>query len=383
MTQRYPVISQISLVTPLGDDPDQVCERLEHGDCALRQLREYPGRERNFMAAPMDDLPAVEDEVPSRFYHLCDRAIRKLGDLPPVDVFILATTKGPIDILEQATLQPSVDEAELMGKLAAPTWLAWFERYPFLRGARKLYINAACASSTMALVNLALDIAAGRVRRGLVLGVDIFSLFVQRGFISLNAVSASRPRPFDRDRDGLALGECAAAALLSSPEHAPTDPIARILAGACANDASHVTAPDREASGLIKTLQLLFETAAIFPAAIRAIHAHGTATVFNDIMELKAFNHVFGDKLPPICSIKGALGHTLGAAGILEAILAVLSTGRGRVFPTLGCDRPEELARDRVQPRVQSIEPGPVITCNSGFGGINAGLILQPLEVCS
>ena len=107
--------------------------------------------------------------------------------------------------------------------------------------------------------------------------------------------------------------------------------------------------------------------------------AHGTGTVYNDLMELTAFSEVFGRRLP-IHSVKGALGHTLGAAGGIETALALQSLAAGWLPPTCGCSEPEAAAEGQVSSRAVPLPGETLLTTNSGFGGINAALLLEKGE---
>jgi 3-oxoacyl-[acyl-carrier-protein] synthase II len=113
---------------------------------------------------------------------------------------------------------------------------------------------------------------------------------------------------------------------------------------------------------------------------IAAINAHGTATVFNDAMELTAFNSLFGENLPPLHGVKGSLGHCLGAAGGIEAVVAGYALQRQKIPGTVGCGQPEEAGQGKIRAAGQNICGDYLLSTNSGFGGINAALILQGVQ---
>jgi 3-oxoacyl-(acyl-carrier-protein) synthase len=142
-----------------------------------------------------------------------------------------------------------------------------------------------------------------------------------------------------------------------------------------AGDAHHITAPARDGSGLIQATRAALRMAGIAPEAVAAISAHGTGTVYNDAMELTAFRELFGARPVPLHSVKGALGHTLGAAGGIETALALKSLATGMVPPTAGCAESE--AEAQVGNRAVSFAGDLMLATNSGFGGINAALIMQ------
>ena len=144
-----------------------------------------------------------------------------------------------------------------------------------------------------------------------------------------------------------------------------------------ANDAHHVTAPARDGCGLILACRSAFKQAGIDPYQIAAINAHGTGTVYNDAMELAAFNELFGENLPPLHGLKGSLGHCLGAAGGLETVVAVHSLQSQKIPGTVGCLQPEVAGQGMVSAACQEISGDYLLCTNSGFGGVNSALVLQ------
>jgi 3-oxoacyl-[acyl-carrier-protein] synthase II len=153
-------------------------------------------------------------------------------------------------------------------------------------------------------------------------------------------------------------------------------PLATVAGWGVANDAHHVTAPSRDGCGLIQAVRQALERAALPPAAVAAVSAHGTGTVYNDAMELTAFAAIFGERRLPIHSVKGAIGHTLGAAGGIEVALGARMLAAQLVPPTVGCGEPEAAAEGQVSDRAVPFSGEWLLTTNSGFGGINAALLL-------
>jgi 3-oxoacyl-[acyl-carrier-protein] synthase II len=241
-------------------------------------------------------------------------------------------------------------------------------------------VNSACASSTMAVARAAAMIGSGRADAVIVVCVDLVSEFVFSGFSSLQALDPAGCRPFDRNRNGLSLGEGGAALLMMSAEKARREGvrgIGSVVGWGAANDAAHVTAPARDGRGLIQSVRLALGKASIGPDDIAAINAHGTGTVYNDEMEVTAFEAVFGSRRIPLNSIKGAIGHTLGAAGGIEVAVGVRSLADGTLPPTAGFAEPMELRGFPVSPFPQPIDGAYLLSTNSGFGGINAALVLK------
>jgi 3-oxoacyl-[acyl-carrier-protein] synthase II len=212
-----------------------------------------------------------------------------------------------------------------------------------------------------------------------VCGLDLVSEFVFSGFSALHALAASDCRPFDTGRDGLLLGEGAACLLLMSERRRRQTKrcsLGRIVGWGVASDAHHITAPSRTGEGLILAIRQGLDHAGLMPAEVAAVNAHGTGSVYNDAMELAAFGTVF-DPLPPFHSIKGATGHTMGACGAVEAVVGLRSLEHQCIPPTVGLRTPELAGAARLSPQVQSISGDYLLTTNSGFGGVNACLVLQ------
>lgn len=244
------------------------------------------------------------------------------------------------------------------------------------QAAPRLTVSAACASGTVALIQAEQMIARGEAEQVLVVGIDILSRFVLAGFAQLQALATGPCRPFDRERDGLCLGEGIGLMLLADKELARGQgrPILATIGGwGIACDASHITAPCRRASGLSAALRQATKDTT---RPVGAINAHGTGTLYNDAMELTAFKNIWGQSPPPFHSVKGAIGHCLGAAGVIEACLAMTALQTGVIPATVGLREPESCA-GQVGGQGQALTAPAILTCNSGFGGINAALLLN------
>ncbi len=189
-------------------------------------------------------------------------------------------------------------------------------------------------------------------------------------------------RPFDVDRDGFVLGEGAAFLVLERLDRAVARG-ARIygqVAGYGRNaDAYHITAPSPGGVGAAECMRLALADAGIDPSEVSHVNAHGTSTPLNDAAEAEAVLKVFGDTPPPVTSVKGAMGHLIGAAGAVEAVASFLAMRDGKVPPTANHQRTEdELRIDVVAGSPRDIAAGPAVSNSFGFGGHNASLVLVP-----
>jgi 3-oxoacyl-[acyl-carrier-protein] synthase-1 len=246
--------------------------------------------------------------------------------------------------------------------------------YLGLRGPA-MVISTACSSSAKAFTTAARFIAAGYCDAAVVGGVDSLCQTILYGFASLELMSPSPCRPCDEDRDGLSLGESAGFALLEKAE-LKTQPGAVALLGygeSC--DGYHMSHPHPEGAGAIKAMQGALARSGLKPADIDYINLHGTATRANDSIEGKAVSSLFGPSTP-CSSTKGWTGHTLGAAGIMGAVIAALCLTRSFVPGTLNTTRVDPGLRCRVLLGNQEQPIQRVLSNTFGFGGNNCSLIL-------
>ena len=236
----------------------------------------------------------------------------------------------------------------------------------------------ACASGTAA-IGLGLEwIRADLCDAVVAGGFDALSELVYHGFANLRALDPERPRPFDMDRAGLCVGEGAGLVLLEADASPDAGPI--LCGQGHSADANHLTGPDPTGAGVARAVTAALAEAGLKPEQIDFVSAHGTATVFNDLMEAKALATVFGARAAreiPVHSIKGAVGHTMGAAGALEAVVCARILATGLAPPTAGLRNLDP----RIGLRVVAGEPlagsfRRVLSTSSGFGGVNAALVL-------
>jgi 3-oxoacyl-[acyl-carrier-protein] synthase II len=204
-------------------------------------------------------------------------------------------------------------------------------------------------------------------------------------FGNMTALSTSgHSRPFDRRRDGFVIAEGGGALVLEELGHAVSRGAhlyAELLGAASTADAYHITAPAPGGEGAVACMELALADAGIGAAEVAQINAHGTSTPLNDLAEAEAIEKVFGRPGPPVTSIKGVTGHSLGAAGALEAIASVLSIEGGLIPPTAGLEEQDpEIHLDIVTGAARAFTPGPVLSNSFGFGGHNGCLVFGPVS---
>ncbi len=251
-------------------------------------------------------------------------------------------------------------------------------------GGARVGVSVACASGAIAIAMGAQMIRDGRARVALAGGSDALCATTLAGFNALQALDTQACRPFCETRAGLNIGEAAAAVLLEDLEHARARGagVLGVLSGwAFNNDAYHSTAPDAEGRGLASCITLALAAADVATDRVGYVNAHGTGTALNDVAELQAYERAFaGRSRPvPVSSTKGHFGHTLGAAGAIEAIVALQAVRHGLVFPTMRLRKPLESKHvDFVRDRTRNEEVQTAISVSAGFGGSNACLVFEP-----
>ncbi len=243
--------------------------------------------------------------------------------------------------------------------------------------------STACSSSAISIAMGLGWIRSGRADVVVAGGTDALCRMTYSGFHALQAMAPEPCRPFDRDRAGLTLGEGAAALVLEDEEHARArgaSVLAFVRGAGLSCDATHPTAPHEDGRGARQALEGALADAGLGPDAIDYVNAHGTGTPQNDACEARALHAVFGDRAaePPVSSTKGLLGHTLGAAGAIEAVATILALRGGFVPPTVGLENPDpECALDLVRGPARALRLERAASNSYGFGGNNCSLVLE------
>lgn len=252
--------------------------------------------------------------------------------------------------------------------------VADFTRRYFNLTGPAVVVSSACSSSAKVFSSARRMLAAGLIDAAVVGGVDSLCLTTLYGFNSLGLISEQACRPFDADRNGISIGEAAAFALLErAPEHLAADAVLLLGIGE-SSDAYHMSSPHPQGLGARMAMQDALHMAALKPSDIDYINLHGTATQSNDAAEGKAVADLFGSETP-CSSTKGATGHTLGAAGGIEAVICALTLQHGLLpagLNTLHLD-PSLKLNYLLKNQTQPVEH--VLSNSFGFGGTNCSLI--------
>ena len=343
------------VVTPVGCSPAEAFRAVREGRTALRLHQGFPEpwfaslleRKGNAGAGFFEDIA-----VQAARLALQEAGIPSSGDRT---FLVLSSIKGKVEAIGKEDVSLAASARAIAEKLGVQT--------------RPVVVSNACISGLAALVQGMRMIRSGLADHVIVVGAEVQSPFIVTGFQSLKALSLNACRPFDEERDGLNLGE-AAAALVLSKEPGRWE----LVEGAIRNDANHISGPSRTGEGSYNALR------AVLPHCRREelafVNVHGTATRYNDEMESIAIERA-GLLDVPVNALKGIFGHTMGAAGILESIVSMEACDAGVVLPTkgfstLGVSRPVKVSAEEEACRGREF-----IKLLSGFGGVNGALLFR------
>ena len=358
-----------SIVSPLGSTTEENFHHVTLGYSGIKPISSGVAGQEMVLAAVVEGFN--NDADLTHFENICVQALNELFRQTPIDaaktLLILSTTKGNIDLLEKGQSDHPRIHLPATGQFLQ-------KRFGF---AKHLVISNACISGSLAIIAARRFIDGGLYEHVVVAGADVLSNFVISGFQSLLALSNEPCRPFDENRKGINLGEGAGAILLTSrPEDFASSVPVRVCGTSSSNDANHISGPSRTGDELAAAVNNALHDAQINKEDVDFISAHGTATLYNDEMEAKAFD-LCGLNETPLHSLKGYYGHTLGAAGVIETIIGIQSLRTGVLIPCLGYDISGVSRELNVIKRKQHIELNTFLKTSSGFGGCNAAILLQ------
>ena len=326
-------------------------------------------------------------------------------------IFILSTTKGNVEFLDMRQLDVrqldvrqldvrcgiqknlKISKSQISKSQISKSQIYLWHTAELIANFFKnpntpIVVSNACISGAAAQIVAMRELQSGNYDYAVVVGVDFLSKFIISGFQSFKALSPELCRPFDKDRCGLNLGEAAATLIMNNEQLIMNNGV-RLVAGAVRNDATHISAPSRTGEGCYRTLNhILNNPKSQIPnpksqnlkSQIAFINAHGTATPYNDAMEMNAIIRA-GLENVPVNALKSYFGHTLGAAGVVETIISMQALSEGMVLKTLGFEESEQLIMGNEQLTINVCKKNMetdkkyFIKMMSGFGGVNAALL--------
>lgn len=282
-------------------------------------------------------------------------------------LFVVATTKGNVELLDEPT-QHFAKERVSLG-VAARQIADYFGHRN-----QPLVVSNACISGLSAQITAVRALECGLYDAAIVVGADVQSRFIISGFQSFKALSAVDCRPFDIDRQGLNLGEAAATIVYQRVEPACAAGRWQAVSGAVRNDAHHISNPSPTGEGCYRALRAVMANAQADELAF--INVHGTSTLYNDEMEAQAIARA-GLLKVPVNSLKGYYGHTMGAAGVLEVVLSMQAADDGVVLATRGFEEPGVSVAVSVSAQNRPVCKQSFVKLLSGFGGCNAAMLFR------
>ena len=407
--RRRVVITGMGAVTPLGNDVETTWENLLAGDSGAGEISHFDASEYPVRFAcelrdfdPCEWIDRKQARRMDRFAQMIVAAARQaeadagleVGREPDRIGASVATGIGGLQAYQDCYDTLRDRGPDRVNPFSIPAIIpnmgaAWVSMELGTKGPLTSECTA-CAASNMAIGEGLDAIRLGRADVMLCGGteapvtqVGIAGFSAMRALSRRNDAPQRASRPFDAGRDGFVMGEAGAILVLEELERARkrgAKIYAELLGYGISSDATHITEPDPSGRNPARAMQMAFEDAAIDPAAVGYINAHGTSTPLGDASETRVIKLAMGEEnayKTPISSTKGATGHTLGASGAVEAIFTVLAVQRGKLPPTINYDEPDpECDLDYIPNEARDAEIEAGISNSFGFGGHNASIIV-------
>ena len=390
---RRVAVTAIGIVSPLGLGADENTASLRAGrDCVSPVTAFDVSKTRSKAAGQVEGFQnsnrkTQSDEALHPASRMMIAAARELAASDPAFVpesLVIGTTSGGMSFGQQFfRAQIEKRRAQKHG-----FWLAnYMPQKAVLDAANDRRWSAphqiianACASGTNAIGHAFRLVRAGKYERVLCGGYDALSEMVFVGFDSLQASTAEKIRPFDKSRTGLVLGEGAALLALEEMESARergAPILAEITGYGISTDNHHLTQPHPSGIGPRQAMERALTDAHCPPEKVDYINAHGTATAFNDATEGLAISQVFGSRVP-VSSTKSMMGHSLGAAGAIEAVFSIIAMRGGFLPPNINYSEADPAwSLDIVANTARETRIRRVVSNSFGFGGTNASIVLE------
>ena len=357
-----------SIRTCLGDK-NETLSAMQAGECGLEYSTEWQ------MHVGLSDVKIIDGftRFESLVVEQLNNVVKESGvDLSSADTqLIISTTKGNIDYLAQNCEQiPERTFIDVSAKIIADH---------FGCTNKPIVVSNACISGVSAFVVARWVLNSADCENVIVVGADALCEFITSGFASFKSISPAPCKPYDATRDGLTLGEAAGALLLTKNVDMADGSGIRLSGGAISNDANHISGPSRTGDGLYYAIANAMNEAGVSSEDIGFVNTHGTATRYNDEMESKAIAWACLDN-KPLNSVKGYIGHTLGASGVVETIICAEELKAGVVFGTRGFTESDTPHKLTLSSENQSFKGKCCVKTASGFGGCNAAIVLDKEE---
>ena len=386
-------VTGLGMISPLGGDVRSTISALWAGERGVRELSLFALKgARSTLACEVVGL--IESDIPARTDAMAVQAAREAlasagldPKATPVHLVVGGTTAGMFETEELLTQLGNIDltgelEVRLRTHPLSSTVDQLCERLGPFVSART--VCCACTSGVAALALAVSWIRTGRAERVLAGGADALCRLTYSGFGCLAVLDPAACRPFDKTRAGLNLGEGAGFLVLESAAAARARgrrALAQIIGVALAGEAHHITNPEPGGKTGARVMRGALASAGLTPADVDYVNAHGTATPHNDAAESAAIRACFGDQRVLVSSSKGQVGHTLGAAGAIEAIIAVETVRTGKIPPTIGMREADPACDvDHVLATIEKPLPLTVMSNSFGFGGTAGSIVIATAD---
>ena len=376
--QKPVYIQEASLITPLGFSISENVSAIEKKQSGIHEQHQNDILYTPFYAAMIasEKIDAAFEKLdePSKFMKLEKMMLLSVAEtieksnlhISEKTALIIATTKGSIDALDpENSFSEERAYLSVLGK-KIQTFFG-FKQEPIV-------VSNACVSGILAIAVAKRLIQNNVYENAVVVAGDLVSKFTVTGFNTFQALSNGPCKPYSKYRNGISIGEAAASVVVSTKKNKST--AVEVLGDGSCNDANHISGPSRTGEGLLKSVQSAMQEAVISATDIDLISAHGTATIYNDEMEAIAFNRANLQKVP-LHSLKGYYGHTLGASGLVEAIIGFESMNQNKLFTSLGYDESGISKPLKIIQKVEKKTINTFLKTASGFGGSNAAVLFK------
>ncbi|SEN65775.1 3-oxoacyl-[acyl-carrier-protein] synthase-1 [Flavobacterium sp. CF108] len=373
-------ITQTNCITPLGFDVESNISAILHGNSGIQLHNDISLMPNSFYASIINDekinsaFSKISTETKySRLEKMMILALEPIiknsgVELNSKTAFILSTTKGNVTALANDS-DESFNNAHLDVLAKNISDFFGFKTQPIV-------VSNACVSGILAVSIAKRMIQSELYDNVFVVAGDEVSEFVLSGFNAFQAMSDLPCKPYSKNRTGVSLGEATAAVLISA--EAKNAKI-KVIGDSSINDANHISGPSRTGEGLFRSIQNALKEAQIEADKLDYISAHGTATPFNDEMEAIALNRL-GLQNIPVNSLKGFYGHTLGASGLLETVIAIESANQNMLFESKGFDEIGVSEAVNVIEKNEEKNIDYFLKTASGFGGCNTAVVFEKVK---
>jgi len=373
-------INETNCITPLGFDVESNISAILNGDSGIQLHNDVSLMPNPFYASIISDekinsaFSKISTETKySRLEKMMILALEPIIKnsgvaLNSKTAFILSTTKGNVTALANDS-EESFNNAHLdvLAKNVADFF--GFQTQPIV-------VSNACVSGILAVSVAKRMIQSELYDNIFVVAGDEVSEFVLSGFNAFQAMSELPCKPYSKNRTGVSLGEATAAVLVSA--NLATAKI-KVIGDSSINDANHISGPSRTGEGLFRSIQNALKEAQIEANKLDYISAHGTATPYNDEMEAIALNRLDLQNVP-VNSLKGYYGHTLGASGLLETVIAIESANQNKLFESKGFDEIGVSEAINVIGKNEEANIEFFLKTASGFGGCNTAVVFEKVK---